>query len=362
MPTARKLPSGSWRCQVFSHWEYTATDDGRIEKKRVYRSFTCDTPGPRGKREAERMAAEFAVDKELAKHCTLTLGECLDRYIDGRSRVLSPNTIREYRRARKAVLPELMDKRLDKITQEDVQLAINDACLNHAPKTVRNMHGLISAVMAAYRPDFALHTVLPKKTRPNLYTPSDEDVRLLLEAVKDTEMEIPVLLAAFGPMRRGEICALDSKHIKGNVVHVEWSMAKNEDHEWVIKRPKSYAGDRFIMFPDFVIEKIKGKEGRIVELNPDQVSNRFVRIMRDLDIPHFRFHDLRHYCASIQHALGIPDAYIMQRGGWGSDAVLKEVYRHAMDEKTAEMNAVANAHFAALCNTPCNTEEKNPLF
>ena len=60
--------------------------------------------------------------------------------------------------------------------------------------------------------------------------------------------------------------------------------------------------------------------------------------MERAGIPHFRFHDLRHYCASVQHALGVPDAYIMQRGGWGNDRVLKEVYRHALKDKVSEMD------------------------
>ena len=41
----------------------------------------------------------------------------------------------------------------------------------------------------------------------------------------------------------------------------------------------------------------------------------------------FRFHDFRHYSASIMHAIGIPDQYIMARGGWKTDTVLKAVYR-----------------------------------
>ncbi len=44
MPTAKKLPSGSWRCQVFSHYEYVNQDDGGVKKKRIYESFTCDDP------------------------------------------------------------------------------------------------------------------------------------------------------------------------------------------------------------------------------------------------------------------------------------------------------------------------------
>ena len=59
-------------------------------------------------------------------------------------------------------------------------------------------------------------------------------------------MEIPVLLAAFGPMRRSEICALTSDQIDGNIVHVDRAIVLNENYQWVIKKPKSYAGDRYI--------------------------------------------------------------------------------------------------------------------
>ena len=44
MATAKKLPSGSWRCQVFSHFEEQIQPDGTVKKKRIYKSFTCDDP------------------------------------------------------------------------------------------------------------------------------------------------------------------------------------------------------------------------------------------------------------------------------------------------------------------------------
>lgn len=76
--------------------------------------------------------------------------------------------------------------------------------------------------------------------------------------------------------------------------------------------------------------------------------------------PTYAYTDLRHYSASVQHAIGIPDAYIMQRGGWGNDGVLKDVYRHVMNDREREMNQKANLYFENLCNTTCNTENKNP--
>ncbi|MDD6812444.1 MAG: site-specific integrase [Lachnospiraceae bacterium] len=314
MATAQKLPSGSWRCQVYSHTEETLQPDGTIKKKRIYKSFTSDVPGPKGKRLAEQAAAEWAAQKENT-YCVqnITFGEALDRYIESRESVLSPRTIMDYKRIRAKELNTIMDIKIALITQEDIQRAVNLEAQIHSPKTVRNSHGLISAVMRTYRPNFALNTALPKKVRPDIYIPSENEIRTLLDVVSDTPMELPVLLAAFGPMRRGEICALTSDDIKGNVVHVCKNMVLTSDHKWIIKSPKSYAGDRYIDYPEFVSEKWKGKNGRIVTLNPNEITDRFNSILKRAGLTHFRFHDLRHYSASIQHALGIPDSYIMQR-------------------------------------------------
>ena len=349
---ARKLPSGSWRCRVYSHTEDVLQPDGSTKQKKVYKSFTCDDTTLKGKRKCEKMAAEWAENKEQRpKNSDITFGDALDEYIRLRSSVLSPGTIREYKRSRKADLQGLMNISIYKITQNDIQKEINKESLNHSPKSVKNMHGLISAVFDIYRPDFRLKTKLPEKVRPKINIPSESDIKRLLDIVKDTDMEIPILLAAFGPMRRGEICALDSDHIKGNIVHVEYSIALNENNEWVKKRPKSYAGDRYIAFPDFVIAKLSDKKGIITDLNPAMISNRFKRILKRYNIPEFRFHDLRHYSASLLHAMDVPDQYIMQRGGWGSDTVLKQVYRHVLEEEAKKQNDRINERFSELYDT-----------
>ena len=358
MPTARKLPSGSWRCQVFSHTEEIIQADGTIKKKRIYESFTSDVPGPKGKRIAEQMAAEFAANKESHKEARddFTFGEATDQYIKNREAILSPRTIMDYKRIRKNDIQTIAEIKVSCLTQADIQKEVNLYAKTHSPKTVRNMHGLISAVLRQYRPDFALNTALPKKVRPAIYIPSDDDIRRLLEYVKGTEMELPILLAAFGPMRRGEICALNTKNIDGNIVHVCCNRVCTENGDWIIRVPKSYAGDRYIDYPDFVAEKWKWKKGNITFMTPDVITNRFARILKRAGLPHFRFHDLRHYSASIQHALGIPDSYIMARGGWGNDGVLKNVYRHVMSDPEKRMNQIANQHFIELCNTKCNTK------
>lgn len=357
MATAKKLASGSWRCQVYSHTEEIQQPDGSTKKKRIYKSFTCDVKGPKGKRICEKMAADWAESKEnQTKIQDITFGEAVDNYIQSRIPVLSPLTVTGYKQIKKNNLTSLCNIKLQNLRQEDIQKTINKESLNHSPKTLRNINGLITAVLRYYRPDMTVNTVLPAKVRPDLYIPSDEEIKILLNAVKDTEMELPVFLAAFGPMRRGEICALRIENINGNVVHVCENMIRDTERNWIIKQPKSYAGDRYIEYPDFVAEKWKDvSSGRIVSLNPDMITNRFGKLLKKHGIPHFRFHDLRHYSASVLHALGVPDAYIMERGGWGNDSVLKSVYRHTMEEKQKQLSNIANTHFNTLYKTVCNT-------
>ena len=135
MPTAKKLPSGSWRCLVYSHTEEIKNPDGSIKKKRIYESFTSNIPGPKGKRIAEQAAAEFAANKDQrSRSADMLLGTAMDNYIQSRESILSPRTIMDYKRIRRTSLQSLMNIRLSRITQEDIQIAINLESVNHSPK------------------------------------------------------------------------------------------------------------------------------------------------------------------------------------------------------------------------------------
>lgn len=356
MATAKKLPSGSWRCQVFSHTENKIKPDGSIIKKNVYKSFTVSDPTPKGKRKCEQLAAEWAARKESEPTGSLSFGQAVEQYISSRENVLSPRSIMDYRSTQRNHIEYLEKKDIYKITQADIQTQINLAAASVSPKTIRNIHGLISAVMRVYRPDFALNTALPKKEPPKLYIPSEDEIQRLMKAVEGTELEIPVLLAAFGTMRRGEICALQGEDINGNVAHVHSNMVRSADGKtYITKLPKSYAGDRYIILPQFIIDKLP-KRGRVTQLYPDLITYRFRYCLKSNNLPHFRFHDLRHYSASILHAIGIPDSYIMERGGWGNDGTLKAVYRHALSDQSEKMQGIANDYFDKLYHTKYHTK------
>lgn len=322
MATAKKLPSGSWRCQVFSHYEIVLDKNGKPvidpktkkqKQKRIYKSFTCDDPSARGKRKAEAMAAEWADNKEIKKdeEVQMTFGDALEKYIQERSAVLSPSSIRKYKSMQRNCMVPLKEYQLKEITQSVIQKVINKASTELSPKSVRDMNGLISAVMKRFRPGIVINITLPKKLRSNIYIPTEVD-------------------------------------IKNHTIHVTKTMVMNDEGEWIVKAPKSYAGDRYVNYPSFVIEKFLELSTDTVDMNPNTLTTSFGNLLKKLEIPHFRFHDLRHYNASVQHALGIPDAYIMQSGGWGNDSVLKEVYRHTLPDMEDKMNKIAINYFESM--------------
>ena len=90
------------------------------------------------------------------------------------------------------------------------------------------------------------------------------------------------------------------------------------------------------------------KNGKLVNINPSRVSDRFIKYLKRLNMRRFRFHDLRHYSASIMHAIGVPDVYTMERGGWSSDHTLKNIYRGSMDDFSRKFTDITNEHFSTI--------------
>lgn len=327
---AKKLPSGSYRVQTY---------DKETGKRH---SITAST-----KKEAERQAALWILEHRTPAAKTFRIA--LDEYILDRSSVLSPGTIREYRRCQKKSFTSIDDLPLDDITDEVLQRFVNMASKDHSPKTVKNLYGIISAVFKTYCPTRRVSVTLPKIYRPNLNIPTEKDIEALLRHAAGHTIETPFLLAVFCGMRRGEIAALTSSDIVGNVIHVNKAFALDEDNTWVTKKPKSVSGERFVHCPDNIVKRILETGYLDHPLQPQGIESAFRRLQERAGIPKkYRFHDMRHYSASMRHALGIPDAYIMKELGWRNDLCLKNIYRHAITEEETKNNEIWDNYSAKI--------------
>ena len=335
MPIAKKLPSGSWRCQVFV---------GKIDGKNKYKSITVRDSSRAGKKECERLAAEYAV-KHSDRGVNVSIYDAVKTYITAKEKVLSPSTVRSY---------DLYLKRMEQIdhimipafTVAEAQQWVSTLSIKYSAKYIKNIYGLLSASIE-YSGGHAPSVTFHGSPQAPVHAPCDADVQILLSHIKSRPaLYTAVILAAFGGLRRGEICALTEKDIDGNRVSVTKSMVRDSVGIWHVKKtPKTDTSNRVVILPEEVMPFVTVP----ISIHPEQVSNRFRRAVKSCGCKtRFRFHDLRHYYVSIAHALGVPDAYIMQMGGWKTDNVMKRVYRDALPDIMKEEQKKLDDHFRTI--------------
>ncbi len=309
-----KLPSGSYRIR-------------KMYKGKMYTVITEYKP-------TQKEAIAFMSDKLKAaesKSVYLTFQKAAESYVDMKRNVLSPRTIKEYFETTGRLPNWFNDLIVSDITQIEINRLVNELSKNKSPKTVRNYHGFISAVLGTFCPNLKISTTLPQKVRNEPYTPTKEDVKRILAEIKNTPYEIPITLACYG-MRRSEICALTLDDIDEDIVHINKAIVLDENRKWVVKNTKTTESTRDIIIPMELADKIR-EQGYIYKGHPNTIYDCLKRTEQKLNIPHFSIHKLRHYFASQMSALGVPEADILKLGGWETDHVMKSVYRHSMMDK-----------------------------
>lgn len=345
LPTPQKLPSGMWRCQVM------------VNGKRI--SIVEDDPGVAQAR-AVAMKSGLIEKENKTKPGSMTVGEAIERYIDSKDTVLSPSTLRGYRSLQKGILSELDSVRLSDLTQETIQKFINNTAKGHSPKTVKNVHGLLSAALSVYRPEMVLRTTLPQKEKKEIRIPTMEEINFLADKVKGTRFELPFLLAVWMGLRTSEIRGLTWDCIEGDTLHVKQALVSGEDNAQVLKSTKTYSGNRKLRIPPYIAELIS-KQPRtgdyIVTYKRNSLYSHLTRLCEQCGLPHYRFHDLRHVQASVMLMLNVPDKYAMERMGHASNNMLKNVYQHTMRQKSEEVADMVDDYFSEYLHTNLHTKK-----
>ena len=343
MAEAKRLPSGSWRCRAKKV----------IDGQTVTKSFTVSpdefggdprTASKKAKDKAELLAREWRLSQEKAERESPILSAAITKYIDDRSQVLSPVTVKTYMDYIK-YFDSIKDMYVSDIDTPVVQRLLNDMAVDVSPKTIKNRISFLLSALDYVECDKKFRIRYPNSPSKEIKAPDTEDVKMLLDNASE-ELKPILYLAAFGALRRGEIAALKQKDISHDMctVHVHADMVLN-DSKWVYKPfPKNTLAG-VVQLPKFVIDSLPcspDPEDYVFNMNPNMISHKYDNLKKKLGFP-FNFHSLRHFAASFRSDLGIPRKYIEEVGRWESGSVvLERVYDNTLTSTRKKYTQMAN--------------------
>ena len=196
-----------------------------------------------------------------------------------------------------------------------------------------------------------------EKYKANFY--SADEINRLFDISKGTKLEMPILFGAFYGMRRSEAVglkwdAVDFEHNTITIKHTVISVDLGGEHMLVAQdTTKTKASRRTLPLVPFVKERLlrlqeEQKENRRLcgrcynrefegyicvneigdLIKPDYISSRFSSFLEEHEMRHIRFHDLRHSCASLMLANGVPMKQIQEWLGHSDFSTTADIYAH----------------------------------
>ena len=341
MPKARKLPSGQWFCRV------------RIDGQDV--SITRST-------EKAAVAAAMAIKAGLqnaARPENITLTRAIDRYIEDRSEILSPSTVRGYRTIQRNRLQQLMELPIAKINTQTIQRAVNADAKECSWKTIANSLGLVSGVLGYYDIKIGKLTLGEDPHQEKaIYT--DLELIRLLQELQGSNIELEALLALWLGLRWSEIAGLrwDAVDLSRGVVHIHEALVPNENNQLVSKGTKTAKSTRSIICPEYILNLLKNRERSgdyVVSVCSQTALRRLGKVCKAADVPCYGFHRMRHQNSSVMALLNIDPKYAMDRGGWASTKVMHQIYTHTMDAGRQQAADKMDSYFSGMMSTKKNT-------
>lgn len=314
IPKIEKLPSGNYFCRL------------RIDGVSI--PITAETEA-----ECELLAtlkkAELLSGRTHVQHTPkeTTLKEAIDKYIQKRSRTLSPATLRPYKIYAKTRFKDYQDMKLSKI---DWQQMIDEELELVSEKTVRNAWALVTPALKQIGYPVPKVT-LAKPVVKDLNFLQPEEIKLFCNALKGRSYEIPALLALHG-LRLSEIRGLDWNNVdtKNSLLFIQGSRVRGVDGDVDKKTAKNKDSSRYvpIMIPRLktLLEAVPDKTGKVVTIGANTLLDDVKRTCERAGVTVCTVHDLRRSFASLCFFIGIPSRQIQEWGGWKDDKVLNKIY------------------------------------
>lgn len=295
----------------------------------------------------------------------LTVGAFLESWLTEVVRgTVRPRTFVSYRYVVDLhLVPGLGNLPLATLSPADVQAFLNaKAASGLSPRTVGYLRGVLRGALGqAERTDLVGRNVArlarpPRIPRRRVSPLSVEEVRTFLATITGDRLEALYLVALGVGLRQGEILGLrwSDLDLECGTLTVRHALARIEGR-LVLVEPKSATSRRVVPLPGFVRDALVAHRAYqaterlpLRPAPPDPfadlvfvtthgtpldgitITRRFQRLLADAGLPRQRFHDLRHACASLLLAQGVPARVVMETLGHSEISLTLNTYSHVM--------------------------------
>ena len=349
------------------------------QRKTKWISLGLPEKGNKRKAEAElaRLRAEFEPPKEVGDLSSdMLFADYLLEWLEIAKGRLAVATYSSYAAMiKKPVGPYFRQRNLTlrELEARHLQMFYSEMLRKVKPNTVIHYHAIIhSALKYAVKTDMLVQNVADKVDRPkkNSFQPvflSAEEMQKMFEALRGTKLELPVLVAAFYGFRRGEVLglkwdAIDFERgtisvirtvttitLDGKQTEIEQQSAKTKSslrtlpligsfREYFLQVKEAQELNKQICgnchnyeYDGFVFVDELGERMRV-----DYLTNAFPKFLESHGLQRMRFYDLRHSCASLLLANGVPMKQIQEWLGHSDFGAAANIYAHLDSRRNAQ--------------------------
>ena len=353
------------------------------QRKTKWISLGLPEKGNKRKAEAElaRLRAEFEPPKEVGDLSSdMLFADYLLEWLEIAKGRLAVATYSSYAAMiKKPVGPYFRQRNLTlrELEARHLQMFYSEMLRKVKPNTVIHYHAIIhSALKYAVKTDMLVQNVADKVDRPkkNSFQPvflSAEEMQKMFEALRGTKLELPVLVAAFYGLRRSEALglkwdAIDFERgtisvirtvttitLDGKQTEIEQQSAKTKSslrtlpligsfREYFLQVKEAQELNKQVCgncynheYDGFVFVDELGERMRA-----NYLTSAFPKFLEDHGLRRMRFHDLRHSCASLLLANGVPLKHIQEWLGHSDFTTTANIYAH-LDYKSKITSAQA---------------------
>lgn len=355
--------------------------------KRRWKWITTGLPVKGNKKRAEELLRqaqkEFVPEEDEPVSTEMLYADYLDKWLEIVKPTIQLSTYSSYSNmARGVIQPYFRSTKatLAGLQPWDIQSFYTKELKRVKANTVIHYHAVIrKSLKYAVKVDLLLANPADKVERPKVerFTGSfydSDEMGALFEASKGTKMELPVVFGAFYGLRRSEVVGLkwDAIDFKNDTITIKHTVTScNVDGKHILvasDSTKTKSSMRTLpLIPTFKerLLEVKAEQehnrklcGRsynkeylgYIHINeigelmkPIYITNSFHKVLEENGLRKIRFHDLRHSCASLLLANGVPMKQIQDWLGHSDFSTTANIYAHLdYNSKLSSASALMN--------------------